>query len=110
MRTRKFWVPVICSLIVTPIALLFGVASGGAGHGNYFAAIILFPYTMLSAVAFDYIHVPFILLAIVQFPAYGIVLGYANEKGRFALLVAILLIVHFVVVITVLLLANRSFS
>ena len=74
--------PVISSLVVTPVALLLGIASGGAGHGDYFAAMLLFPYTMLSAAAFGYISLPFILLAVGQFPACGIALGRANEKGR----------------------------
>jgi hypothetical protein len=110
MRTHKFWGPVICSLVVTPIALLVGVASGGAGHGNYFAAKLLFPYTMLSATAFDYIYLPFVLLVIAQFPAYGIILGYANDKGHIARLAAILLIVHSVAVAAALLLASEGFS
>ncbi|MGH9941590.1 MAG: hypothetical protein ACRD9R_04420 [Pyrinomonadaceae bacterium] len=110
MRTRKFWVPVVCSLVVTPLALLLGVASGGAGHGDYFAAMLLFPYTMLSAVVFDYIHVPFILLAVAQFPGYGLSLGYANEKGRFARVAVILLTLHVVSVAAVVLQSNKNFS
>ena len=110
MRTRRFWVPVVCSLVVTPIALLLGVASGGAGHGNYFAAMLLFPYTMLSAAAFDSIYLPFVLLAVVQFPAYGIVFGRANETGRIVRVAVILVAAHAVAVVAVLLFASEKFS
>lgn len=94
MRTRSFWIPVIVSLVVTPIALLLGVGSAGAGHGDYRLAMMLFPYTMLSTAVFDSITVPFIALAIIQFPLYGVVLGYANQKGRFGWVTILLGVVH----------------
>lgn len=92
MKRRKFWIPIIVSILITPISLFVALLSTGAGHGNYLAAIILFPYTLLSAVAFGSITVPFILLAILQFPLYGVILGRAAESGtareaRIALLV-----------------------
>jgi hypothetical protein len=110
MRSRKFWVPLIVSLIVTPIALLLGVASAGAGHGDYRLAMILFPYTLLSAVIFDSITTPFIILAIIQFPLYGIALGYANKKGRLAAMSILLCVVHGVASTAMLLVANENFS
>src|SRR5215213_1263764 len=94
MKTSKFWKPFIISLIMTPIALLLGIYSGGAGHGNYFLAKILFPYTMLSTFLFNSIIVPFILLAIVQFPLYGLVLAFGNERGKLFNLVVLLSILH----------------
>lgn len=94
MRTRSFWIPVIVSLVVTPIALLLGVGSAGAGHGDYRLAMMLFPYTMLSTAVFESITVPFIALAIVQFPLYGVVLGYANQKGCFGWVTILLGVVH----------------
>lgn len=102
--------PVICSLIVTPIALLLGVASAGAGHGNYFAAMLLFPYTMLLAAAFDYIYLPFVLLAILQFPAYGVALGYAHQRRRVGRMAVPLLTAHVAAVAVVLLFASENFT
>jgi hypothetical protein len=94
MKTQSFLIPVIVSLILTPIALLLGVGSAGAGHGDYRLAMLLFPYTMLSTAVFDSITFPFIVLAIIQFPLYGIALGYANQRGRFGLFAILVGVVH----------------
>jgi hypothetical protein len=109
---RRPWhrTPIIVSLILTPIALLLGIGSGGAGHGDYFWAKVLFPYTMLSAFLFGSIILPFILLAVAQFPLYGIGLGYTRGGGRFARLAIILLLVHAAAAAVVFLLADENFS
>ena len=110
MKRPESWAPIIASLILTPIALLLGIGSGGGGHGDYFWAKLLFPYTMLSAFLFGSITVPFILLAVAQFPLYGVGLGYARGGGRFFRLAFILLLVHAAAVAVVFLLAEENFS
>ena len=102
MRRPEFWTPLIVALVVTPPALLLGIGSAGAGHGDYFWAKILFPYTMLSTVLFESITVPFLVLAIVQFPLYGLSLGYAKGKRRLAGRAAVLLSAHLLAVVLVL--------
>jgi hypothetical protein len=103
-------VPIIASLIVTPIALLLGVASAGAGHGDYHLAMFLFPYTLLSTALFDSITPPFIILAIIQFPIYGVVLGYANERGRLLSMWIVLGVVHGIVLAAMFVIGNENFS
>jgi len=98
------------SLFLTPIALLLGVGSGGAGHGDYRLAMMLFPYTMLSTFVFDSITVPSIVLAIIQFPLYGIALGYANQRGRFVRVAIFLSIVHGLAWLAMSSLAKRNFQ
>jgi len=100
----------IALLIVTPIALLLGVGSAGAGHGDYRLAMILFPCTLLSTAVFDSITPPFIILAIIQFPLYGVALGYANEKGRLVSMAILLGIVHGIALMAMFLVANENFS
>lgn len=107
---QKFWIPMIASLIVTPIALLLGLASAGVGHGDYRLAMMLFPYTLLSTAAFDSITPPFILLAIVQFPLYGVLLGYANEQGRLLAMLLLLCVMHGLALTAMFLIANSNFS
>ena len=99
----------IVSLIVTPLALLLGIGSAGAGHGDYRLAMILFPYTMLSAAIFNSITNPFIILAIIQFPLYGIALGHANEKGRLSSVSILICVVHGVASTAMLLVASKYF-
>ena len=55
---------------------------------------ILFPFTMLSTVAFDTITIPFLILGLLQFPAYGIVLGLMNRRSAFLLGLIALAILH----------------
>ena len=90
----KFWVPFGISLALTPVALLLGAGSAGAGHGDYLWAKLLFPMTMVSAILFKVITPPFILLAIVQYPAYGLILGRANSRGRLNHVLAALTATH----------------
>src|SRR5687767_11296969 len=110
MKRPESWTPVVVSLVLTPVALLLGVGSGGGGHGDYFWAMILFPYTMLSALLFGAITPPFILLAITQFPLYGVSLGYARGGRRVARLAIILLLAHAAAAAVVFMLANENFS
>ena len=110
MKRPQSWVPIIVSLILTPIALLLGIGSGGGGHGDYFWAKILFPFTMLSALLFGSITVPFILLAVTQFPLYGIGVGYAHGGGRSARLAIILLLAHTAAAAVLFLLNDENFS
>lgn len=102
--------PLIASLIVTPVTLLLGVGSGGVGHGDYRLAMILFPYTLLSTALFDSITPPFILLAIIQFPLYGVALGYANERGRLIPAAILLCVAHGAAVAAMFLVAGGNFS
>src|ERR1051326_330702 len=101
MKINAFWKPIIASLIATPICLFLGLASAGAGHGDYILATILFPYSILLIFAFGLMLPPFITvtLAIIQFPTYGIILGFAKEKKQIRSWAVLLLAVHVLAVI-----------
>ena len=74
------WLPLIVSVILTPVALVLGFLSAGSGHGNYLLAKIIFPYTMLSTVLFNSITSPFLLVAAAQLPMYGLILSLADKR------------------------------
>jgi hypothetical protein len=102
--------PLVVSLVATPLFLLAAVASAGAGHGDYLLAKILFPFTMLSTLVFGSIIVPAILLAVLQFPFYGFILGRANVKGSLGARAAVLLLIHMLVVAGCLVLIGDNFA
>lgn len=110
MKGSRFWLPVVVLFVATPVCLFLGIASAGAGHGDYVLARILFPYTMLSAVAFDSITLPFTVMAVLQFPVYGVVLGAANVKSKLLPAMLGLLVLHCLTVLICFLLASENFS
>ena len=110
MKSRKFLTPLIVCLIATPPFLLLAIGSAGAGHGDYFWAKVLFPFTLLSARIFDSITAPFIAVAIVQFPLYGLMLGSANVQGRLRQYSALLLLIHSLTVLACFFFLRENFS
>ena len=110
MKSPRFLIPAIVFLLATPLFLFAGLASAVAGHGHYVLAKVFFPFTMLSTIVFGSIIGPFIALAIVQFPLYGLLIGTANEKSRVLPYAAGLLIIHALAVIACFVLIGENFS
>lgn len=75
-------------------ALYLAAVSGGAGHGSYFWAKVLFPYPMIATLITGSLAPALILLALVQFPVYGLIIGNSWLNGRLRATSAVLLIVH----------------
>jgi hypothetical protein len=96
---KRFWIPIILSVLITPIFLFLGIASTGAGHGNYFFAQVLFPYTMLSFLLFDTITGPFIGFAFIQYILYGFIIGKGFRSGRVLRVFVLIASVHSVAVL-----------
>ncbi len=90
--------------------MLLAIGSGGGGHGDYFYAKLLYPYTMLSALVFDSFAIPFILLAVTQFPLYGALCGLAAAKGRTLTVGLAIIIMHALAVMLCFLLLSANFS
>jgi hypothetical protein len=93
-KNKKTWMPFAVSLLLTPVCLLLAIASAGAGHGDYFWAKIIYPYTMLSTLVFNSITVPFRLLAVAQLPIYGVFLSITWVRKRLGLAALALLAIH----------------
>jgi hypothetical protein len=78
--------------MITPPAMFLAAASGGAGHGRYVLARLLYPYSMLlTRLASDTISTPLIALALAQFPLYGAIIGleFSRPRSRGTLVCAI---------------------
>jgi hypothetical protein len=91
MKNR--WI-IVSSLLAEAAGCLVAVGLAGGGHGTYYAAKCLFPYTMISTGLFGSITFPFIVLACVQYPAYGTTLSLANAKGKLTLAAIGVFVVH----------------
>ena len=80
MKTKM--IGVSAGVLFTPIALFLAVASAGAGHGDYVLARLLFPLTILSTHFTDSITAPGLVIACVQFPVYGWLVGVGIENAK----------------------------
>ena len=96
-------------VLIAPVALFFAAVSGGAGHGDYLLARILFPLPMLSTHFFQVITSAAVVVAAIQFPVYGWFAGYAaqKEKRRLAL---IPLGFHVLMLVLIFVFPDSSFS
>lgn len=109
MRIASFWRPIIVGALLTPLCLLFAIGSGGGGHGDYFYAQLLYPYTMLWALRVGAIWLPSIMLAIFQFPLYGLIYALAAKKRKQVIVAIVLVIAHTFAVILCLQPANPNY-
>ncbi|MGH9364584.1 MAG: hypothetical protein ACRD1B_04880 [Thermoanaerobaculia bacterium] len=71
----------LVGVVVESLLLFVAVKAAGGGHGTYLPAILFFPYAMAIAVPVGSIAIPLVMLASVQFPAYGAVIG-ATWRSR----------------------------
>jgi len=85
MKKHRFLI--ILSLI-TPLALLLAFWSGGYGHGDYLAANLLFPFPMALASVTGSISALSLIIAVIQFPAYGYLIDKKNPIVIYGLLAA----------------------
>jgi hypothetical protein len=71
---------------------------------------VLFPFAMLSVVFGHSITPPFIVLAFLQFPFYGLVLGALFHSPRFRTAAASLSLLHVAVSVVVFTFSDAGFS
>ena len=86
--TASFWIPPVAGILITPLCLLIVLSSAGVGHGSYAPMMLLYPYSLgllISQFAFGIDSVfsdicvgLAIIVGIIQFPLYGLVIGFAN--------------------------------
>ncbi len=82
---------------IAAVMIPFCFFAAGFGHGTYAPMIACFPFTMLGAAAIGRISVALIVLGVLQFPAYGAVVGWSRAKARSVPVFAALAVVHVIV-------------
>lgn len=70
-------------VVVECLAVFAAMLSGGAGHGDYVAARLLFPVPMLLTLVEGEIGTLVMFVGLVQFPVYGGLLGWAHARNRY---------------------------
>jgi hypothetical protein len=88
--------------------MLVGAAAAGSGAANYVPAIVLFPFALLTVGALDLHYAYLMVLALLQFPIYGTVLGLGAQKHCFGLTLLGVLFAHGGAVWLVLSLADKA--
>jgi len=77
-RMRHLTLVGLClGTVIAAPAILIAIGSGGAGHGSYIAARVLFPFSMLLTLFEDRIGPVAIGAGLLQFPLYGVLIGRA---------------------------------
>jgi len=87
-RSAAAAIGALFSLPVTIVAMFLAIASGGAGHGDYVIARALFPIPILATLL-DHgtIDLPILALALLQFPLYGVIIGWSLATSRRAAII-----------------------
>lgn len=73
---------VFAGVVFGAVAPWVALAAAGGGHGTYIPAVILFPFTMLLASVVGVISTPLIALALLQYPAYGLLIATRENARR----------------------------
>jgi hypothetical protein len=89
--------PVITSLVITPIFLAVAAVAGGIGHGCYISGnccLSIRGYCGRDSRPFFNASLPMILIAMIQFPLYGILVGHAQRTSQDRNLIVGLYVLH----------------
>jgi len=86
----------IGSTVIGAGLLYLAVAAAAVGQGTYVPAMMLFPFTMLSTVVLDAITTPFSIVAVVQFPLYGLILWLGLIRNRAGSVAPTLAVLHLI--------------
>jgi hypothetical protein len=91
--TKQYKWTLRLSLLTIPL-LFIAVLFMGAGHGTYIPGIFLFPFGLVGSLFFDGITTPFIIIAFLQYPAYGLIIDSVKKSGKNQWLLFLVLFIH----------------
>ncbi|MBE8725925.1 hypothetical protein [Flavobacterium hungaricum] len=94
-------------LILTPLFLLFCMIAAGGGHGFVQPIFALFPFAAFTCIWFAELSFFNLILAILQFPAYGLLIDKSNDKRKTMLMISIL---HILIVGLIFVFVNENWN
>lgn len=93
--TRKFWTPVLFAIVINVFVILVFLIEASFHHTaaarTPTSLLVLLPIPIALGPALGPLS---LLLGLFQFPIYGILLGYANEKGKLIVRLLQIALVH----------------
>jgi hypothetical protein len=101
---------ILVGTLVTITSLAAAIYIAGAGDGSYALAKLLFPFAMFAAVLGHSIGAPSFVLASVQFPTYGLILGRSFRTSSFLESAVWIVLVHFAATVFVFAYPGVDFS
>ena len=107
---KFFPIASLAFVLVTPVFLFITVLAAGGGHGSYMPAKLLFPWTMAATAFTRDIVQPFVVVAIAQYPVYGIMLDWVRSAGQLRSGVLTLAAAHVAAVMLAFAISNPSFT
>ena len=97
MKDRFKWTIRLSSM--TPVLLIFSVFAIGGGHGTFLPTIWLFPLAMIETIWQDTLSPLFFVLAILQYPSYGLIVDRAMTSRKRKISVWLLVFIHTILAI-----------
>ncbi|MCC9165602.1 hypothetical protein [Pontibacter harenae] len=91
-----------------PVFLIIALLLAGGGHGWLEPAIILFPLGLLSIVVTDSLNVVSLLLAVIQYPLYGLLLDKAQAINQLKRFTISILLFHLLLVVIILVMRDAT--
>lgn len=83
-------------VLLTPVLLFIAVFLAGGGHGWYEPAIVLFPFGLISILFSRSIELPFVILAILQYPIYGLIIDSIGNRKSIKWTIISIILIHMV--------------
>lgn len=95
-------------VLLTPVLLFIAVFLAGGGHGWYEPAIMLFPFGLISILFSRSIELPFIILAILQYPVYGLLIDSIGTRKSIKWTVISIALIHILLAGVILTLRGKN--
>ena len=86
------WTIRLSFLTIPLLFIAFLFADGG--HGSYIPAMGLFPFGLISTLLFNRITIPFVVVAIIQYPVYEFIIDKVTVINKCKIVLPILILAH----------------